>query len=170
MVPIALFSQEQKPFRNVSWGMTKAEVKKTESGKPTFDKDNFIAYDVSIDNIEFDLLYNFENGKLFNAMLIYKAKHVSTERYYEAFVNISETVDSKYGAHTDQTKWVDDLYKKDRGNWGLACSAGHVNFRYVWEGYSGTNIALIMGGDNFKITLALMYTDINYKPKTTTGF
>jgi hypothetical protein len=169
LAPMLCAAQNEKAFRNIKWGMTKAQVIQSGKGKPT-SQDGELMYDIAIDGYKFTLVYYFESNKLAKAVLLYSTDHSSSETYYESFLAIAGRMDTKYGSHSDLTVWKDDLYKSSPKKWGFACSAGHVKFAYSWSGFANSNVMIIMNGDNFKITLGVIYADAAHINKEETGF
>lgn len=51
--------------------------------------------------------------------------------------------------------------KDDEDKWGLAISAGHLALKSIWE-TENTNITLECAGENYEITLGIVYTGKSY--------
>jgi hypothetical protein len=162
--------ESPRAFRQTTWGMSKAQVKSVETAKLISNSPTSLQYAVTVDGDSFVADYSFKDDKLIQCTLLYNEKHSSKELYMDKFNEIASTLDKKYGEHTDYTKWLETLYKDSPESWGLACSAGHVTFRYRWMEKSGSNIGIIMTGDNYKITLGILYFDAKHIDEEKTEF
>ena len=159
---ISLSSFGQKQIRNANWGWTKDSVKKSETLKLISETKDDLLYSGTLANKKFTISYKFTKNKLTQVYYIYSESHVNKNNYISTFDELKSILTKKYDTPvTDQIIWKNDLYKDDEDSWGLACSAGHVTFKASWEN-SETNVMLVCTGENFDISLGIVYTSKNF--------
>ena len=154
-----LFAEEIKyDFRKTNWGMSKEQVKATEDKKPDFEADTTLGYDVTISGKDFACIYSFLEDKLYNSGYFFTGKHTNKNLYIDDYEELKETLTKKYGKPKMDIPglWKNDLYKDDKGHWGMAISVGHLAYGNSWE-TPNTKISLMLSGDNCKIKLVLSY-------------
>ena len=157
---------EDYTFRKTKWGMSKAQVKASEPLTVGREDDNSLGYNTSIINKDVLLLYYFINDQLYKAIYWLDVKHINSNLYLEDYKQFKKLLDKKYGPQTEEiTRWLNDLYKDDRSDWGTAISVGHLMLLTGWE-TPDTNIALAMKGDNFEIHCVIEYESKDLKPLT----
>lgn len=154
-------------FRSASWGMSIEEVKQTESQPPDEAIGNALLYTGNkILDFSVATLYQFSDDKLVMGGYVFTQTHSEKLQYYQDYKKIAEAYKEKYGDPTlENANWLNDLYKSDPKDWGRAIAAGHVTFQTVWK-TQNTIIIVATTGDNYKITLGVNYTDINYEAGT----
>ena len=112
--------------------------------------------------------YFDSNGLLYKRTIMTREKHSNDNLYIDDYNNLKEALTLKYGKpKTDETRWLNDLFKDDTSDYGLAISIGHLVYRVFWE-TERTNIVMLLGGDNYVIAHAVVYTDKNYVEETNT--
>lgn len=152
------YIKAQHSFRNVDWLMSKADVIAAEKRKPDQVQGNKIVYqNVTAGSFKADLVYSFNKTGLYEGSYIIKTVHSDNSQYYEDYLRLKRTLVAKYGESNDREKWYNSLYKDEPESYGLAAAAGHVFFASSWE-KDATKAVLIFTGDNFKPSLAVMYS------------
>jgi hypothetical protein len=152
----------QKQIRNANWGWSKDSVKKYESLKLISESKDNLMYSGTLDSKKFVIQYRFTKNKLTQVYYIYDETHVNKNNYITSYNGLKGILTRKYNeAITDQIFWKNDLYKDTEDDWGLACSAGHVTFKASWEN-SETSVILVCTGENFGISLGIVYTSKYY--------
>jgi len=150
-------------FRKVAWGMSKKQVKATESSKVERDDDDVVAYSGTVSGMEALIAYIFTDSKLVRAKYVFLPDHTNKNDYIVDYKNVKETLTDKYGVpKSDDSYWRNDLYKSDYSEWGFAVSLGHLTYSADWETES-TEISLILSGENYKIRLVTEYTSKQLK-------
>jgi hypothetical protein len=144
-------------FRKANWGMSKKQVKATESGKVERDDDEVLAYSGTVSGMDALIAYIFIDSKLVRAKYVFLPQHTNKNDYIVDYKGIKETLTDKYGSpKSDDSYWRNDLYKTDYSEWGFAVSLGHLTYSAEWETES-SEISLILSGENYKIHLATEY-------------
>lgn len=148
----------QPDFRNINWSMSKAQVLASEKKEPVLLDANYIVYiEVPVGVFKADLIYDFGKSGLKAAMYIFREEHSDQSRYYDDYEYLKQGLTIKYGKPIfDDTRWLNELYKDNPQNYGLAASAGHVTFYNTWQKGSNT-ITLMFSGDNFKTRTTISY-------------
>jgi hypothetical protein len=150
-------------FRKVKWGMSKKQVKITESGKIERDNERMLAYSGKVSGIECLILYIFAENKLVRAKYVFTPEHTNKNDFIVDYKSVKDGLAKKYGEpKSDDTNWRNDLYKDDYSNWGFAISLGHLMYFAEWETES-TEISLILSGENYKTRLAAEYSSKQFQ-------
>jgi len=90
-------SPPQFDFRNISWGMTKEEVKTTESGPPNSEGKDYITYRDSVMGLDAIVGYHFYNDSLVEAGYAFRDKYQSVDLYIKQYRNMKGALDDTYG-------------------------------------------------------------------------
>lgn len=161
------YADNNYDFRNVKWGMSVQNVIDSESLTLIANQDEQLFYSTSILNRECYLFYGFKNNNLLNsAGYFFKIEHSNFNSYIDDYLEIQNALISKYGEPLENERiWNNDLLKNNTQNWGTAISMGYLQYRSLWKTET-TKIILKMYGDNYEISLGLIYGDINYTPKS----
>lgn len=150
-------------FRKTRWGMTQAQVKASEKGKPTVDNETELDYLDTVDNLEANVGYIFVDDKLVNAGYLILEKHTNDNMYITDYNGIKEILTRKYGSPIkDQVGWKNNLYRDDPEQYGFAVSVGHLVMNSEWD-TPDTHIQLTLHGDNFKVSLIVIYSSKKLK-------
>ena len=152
-------------FRNVSWGMNKAQVVRLE-GSPAFRENmdglEVIEYSQKILDMDCMIGYVFAENKLSKARYSFLAKHADKNLYFRDYRNIKDILTQKYGnPESEKTQWNEKAYRGDRSNWGLALSHGHLELDSLWLD-SETKIQLRLFGRGDRIMLVVEYSGLQY--------
>ena len=151
-------------FRKIKWGMSKEEIKKSESIPIKVDASDqtpsFLVYSTTISSLDTDLVYYFTENKCFAAVYVITEKHTNENDYIEDFRNLKKSLIEKYGEpETDKIIWKDDLFKDDYSDYGLAISIGDLYYKAIWK-TKPHEIILSLDGDNYDISLNLFYVNL----------
>lgn len=170
--PVATFVKEEEkepeindpgPFdlRKVRFGMTKEEVSKRESKKNlVFSEGTGLGYKEKLLGLDTTLFYMFHNDKLWRAAYLLEEEHHNKNLYVNDYNKIVSQLKEKYGKPTkEETVWSKDLYRGDASNIGMAYSIGDVTSFAEWK-KDDLEIYTEISGDNFKIKVRLIYTNI----------
>lgn len=152
-------------FRNVKWGMTLEEVKKNENAEYFGGMENVIMYKTKAMNMDATLVYQFnDKGQLCQAMYMLDKVYTNKNSYIEDYLLVKNDLISKYGNPTDDAVlWLNDLFKDDYQDWGLAVSVGHLRYQTKWY-TDNTEIDNLLTGNDYKIDLAISYKSRNIEP------
>lgn len=168
---LVLSAEEVKfDFRKANWGMSVEQVKASEDKKPDFEGDiasGFIlSYEVQIDSKDYYCVYFFLEDKLYNTGYAFSENHTNKNDYIQDYDGLKGLLIKKYGEPNkkrllsiydrEEIYWGYELYKDDESNWGLAISVGELSYVSIWETPT-TEIELILDGDNYEISLRIVY-------------
>lgn len=151
-------------IRNVSWGMSKEEVKALEDLKMEGERDGLgLAYKARLGDLEAMLFYLFVDDKLYRAGYLFLEKHTNQNLYINDFTTINNALHGKYGDWIGDGDWIwlNDRYMDDEEDMGLAISMGHLVRQVRWETPRHVIIHEITG-DNYDITHRLIYESFEY--------
>jgi len=159
--PVAAQTEKPADFRRTSWGMTREQVKAVESSKLIKEDEHGLFYSSELSGFGEVLIgYIFAEGKLVRTSYISQVRHTNSNAFIEDFTKIKSMLTEKYGRpESDDVVWLDNLYKDDPDNWGMAVSAGHLVYDTVWKTKT-TKILEKLKGDNFDVTLIVQYTSL----------
>lgn len=148
-------------FRNSEWGSSVESVKATESANFISEKSKGSTQRVNftgeVGGSPVTISYDFTNNKLVSATYIFDEEHSSKLLFVEDFAKVTVLLKEKYDDPiTEDTIWLNALYKDDVSDWGMAVSVGHLKFVWVWE-TNTTEIRHGLVGDNFNITHGIVY-------------
>jgi len=145
-------------FRKATWGMTRNQVKATESGKIMRDSENALAYKGSVGNADVLIFFFFVSDKLVRGKYSFLTEHTNKNEFISDFERIKSTLKDKYGdPQKDETFWSNELYKDEPENWGMAIAVGDLSYYTTWEN-ENTDIVLALDGDNYEISLVVEYS------------
>ena len=173
ILSIEMFSEDQDfDFRNANWGMTIKQVRASEgSRKAQLVKDNQVVYFDTISSKSFLVSYDFIDNKLVSAGYILADEHSNENLYIQDYDKLKELLIEKYGEPSDKwlngTKysekvWLNDLFKDDPNDWGMAMSLGHLTYQLCWI-IPRTEIMLKLTGDNYEIILGIVYYSTEFR-------
>lgn len=153
-------------FRNIKWGMTRDEVKASESATLKYDTTQYLRYECNVSGYSTNLIYLFNpQDKLVSSMYVLNIEHSNYNLYLDDYKTLYKELTNKYGTPTkEQDNWWDDLYKNRPSEYGKAIAYGDYQKLTAWK-TDTTNIVLMIQGDNLEINLSIMYGDINVNPK-----
>ncbi len=150
-------------FRKAVWGISRKEVKQSESFTIYGETKNEIFYDGNILNFDAYIIYFFIDDKLVSTNYVYKIKHINKNDYIRDYEIIKKTLITKYGQPMgERVDWKNDLFRDDPSQWGMAISAGHLIYISRWE-TDRTEILHSLYGDNFEIKFATVYNGKAYQ-------
>ena len=150
-----LFAQD---FRNVAWGASQEEVKVSENIKPLAEDKESILFKVQLAGKGVTLVYNFlsQHG-LYSSGYLFDEKHTNQNDFIDDYDEIKSLLIKKYGPPIlERVVWLNDLFKDDPKDYGMAVSIGHLKYVSTWK-VEQTNISLGLVGDNYKINMLLNY-------------
>jgi len=152
--------QGKTNFRATRWGMTIEEVKKIE-GEPIQKSKteglDIIGYQGKISGMDCLVGYIFAGNKLTRAKYVFAEEHSNKNLYINDFNEIKKILTDKYGEpKDDNVHWLDDLYKDDYSDWGMAISVGDLRYFTTWD-LPETSITSFLVGDNYEISLGVEY-------------
>jgi len=156
IISLLVFVTELKgqDVRNLTWGMSKASVKKIEGLQPSktgvTDGIDYIAYDKKVGDLKCLIAFYFVADKLYFVKYIFYESHSEFNLYRDDFINIAVILDKKYGEVDIERQWNNDLYKDNPDDWGKAIAAGHL-IMYTLRDLQKTKISHDLSGDNFEI-------------------
>jgi hypothetical protein len=147
-------------FRNASWGMTRDEVIKSEGKGPDRPDELLLVYDdVTVSDMNCVLAYKFDKDKLIGGIYYFAEAHTNENDYITDYATLVAGLTEKYGEPTtSKVNWKNDLFKDEPQDYGLAVSIGDLEYQSIWN-LDNANIICSLYGDNYKISLAVVYSD-----------
>lgn len=163
---IIVFGQntETPDVRNVSWNMSRDEVKSIEkspldSELTYYAGDKMLIYNATIMGYETRLAYMFDDKKLTSIVVIFKIDNQSANKYVEDYSKIERLLNDKYGSSYRNEYWRDDLYKNDPNDIGMALKMQHLEYSNKWESRRSV-ILLSMKAKDYEIGISLVYKSL----------
>ncbi len=148
---------EEYTFRKTTWGMNRQQVKNTETKEIGYEGEKILGYEGSILSLDCWIAYIFVEGKLVRANYVIDEEHSNENTYIKDYYTLKATLSKKYGKPLEfEEVWLNDLYKDDPEDWGLAISIGQLSYYAMWKTLE-TDIVLSLNGDNYEITLTIQY-------------
>lgn len=157
--------ESESSFRNSSWGDSKDTIKNNESNlELTEDDDLGLTYNGE-KLVDLEVLTSYYIDKdygLYRGLYYVTEEHLNENSYVDDYYTLQEALTKKYGkVYDEQMLWMDDSYKDDPNNYGIAVVTGNLLFSTKWE-IDNTEIILALQGDNYSPQLIIGYTDLNY--------
>ena len=144
-------------FRKTRWGMTRDQVKGTETGRIEKDDAAMLVYSDVVSGIDAYVVYFFTYDKLTRTQYAFKRTHANENEYLGDFQNIKMSLSHTYGGpRVDKQFWNNELYRDDHKRWGFAISIGHLSFITQWTNES-TDITLMLTGKKYAINFIIDY-------------
>lgn len=151
-------------FRKTNWGMSKRQVKTTESLQIEEESDDVLVYGGQLLGRNAFIVFLFVNGKLARGRYVISQEHSNLTDFITDYDALRNSLMKKYGEpEQSQTVWKNELYKDDPSEWGDAISYGHLVYYSTWEN-SETIVSLILCGENYEIQLTIEYESKELKP------
>lgn len=149
--------QSKEGFRKVSWGASLSEAKTSESSDPLVEESDALLYEIKLGRFSCRAIYLFIGDQLVRGKYIVVDEYQNQTNYLTAYDELKDFVSKKYGTPDgDVTYWMNDLYKDDYSEWGMAVGCGHLSKFANW-GTLESKISLGLSGENFAIQLAVEY-------------
>jgi len=149
---------ENPDFRNASWGMSMQQVMATEAGEPASKDGTSLVYLVTVASLSCGAVYTFVDGKLAYGGYVFSVQHSNRNGYIDDYEKIKGLLSQKYGTPAmDRTVWLNDLYKDDKDDWGMAIAVGHLTYYTSWN-LPHTTVLQALKGDNYEITHLIRYS------------
>ena len=162
LFPLVLFAQDPAfDFRQTRWGMSRWEVRKSESSEIIKDEADQIAYKATVNSLNVLILYNFnDSGQLYSTAYGFTQEHSNKNDYLVDYLDFEILLVKKYGdPNFHEEAWNNDLYKDERENWGLAVSIGHLRYKSIRE-TDRAKIIHFLKGDNYEILHCIIYQSV----------
>ncbi|HEV8515976.1 MAG TPA: hypothetical protein VGQ59_22000 [Cyclobacteriaceae bacterium] len=146
-------------FRRANWGMTKDQVKASETFQAVESKyPDILIYSGDISSLEAGVYYIFVDNKLVRTKYSFFAKHTNKNDYIFDYESINKSLIEKYGKPKKESEyWLNNLYKNDYDQRGFAVSLGHLAFYSNWD-TAETIITSALTGENYKISHVIEYS------------
>lgn len=151
-------------FRSVKWGMSRLEVRDAESGEFIGEpQDGWFAFQTTVAGMDARVLYQFIDDELARGGIWFAETFSNRNKYLQNFRKVRSALIDKYGEpDRDETQWLDDLYRDDPSDWGMALATGDLVKQAEWD-LDGTNIVEVVQGQNFEITFFVRYTSDDHR-------
>jgi hypothetical protein len=130
----AILSLNAADFRNATWGMTAAQVKKAETSHLEESSDDQLDFSAVLDSQPVLISYYFENGALVGGGYRFTQEHRETQKYIEDYQGLQEQLVKKYGAPASENRLCDDPFYSDYPRrWGTAVVVGKMTLSSSWN-------------------------------------
>lgn len=149
--------QPTEGFRKVAWGASLSDAKTSESGDPLVEERDALLYEIKLGRFSCQAIYLFIGDQLVRGKYIVVDQYQNQTNYLTAYDELKDLVSKKYGTpEGDATYWMNDLYKDNYSEWGMAVGCGHLSKFANW-GTLESKITLSLTGENFDVQLAIEY-------------
>lgn len=149
--------EEKFDFRGTRWGMSKAEVKKAEPHPPGNETEDTLSYrSSSRDQITY-ITYQFKDGKLNRAGVLYPEKLSSDSLYLENYEYLKQEVIKAYGKPAvDEETLLNPGAVIEPDKKAEAVCRGDLTLGAQWN-VPGSMVLLMFRGDGEKCLVSLIY-------------
>jgi hypothetical protein len=152
-------------IRKSTWGMERAEVKKSESLQLLRETQNSLEYKFKLIGIDSKVIYKFtvdKSGKprLSGAQYVIEQDDVNPARFFDDYKSLKGYLRQLYGFPvSDENNWTNDMYKADEKNWGFAISLGFLTCKALWKN-TRTRTTINLSGSNHILSTNIEYFGI----------
>lgn len=144
-------------FRKTVWGSPKSQAKAAEGREPREEQDDYLDFEVSLGRFRCLAAYIFVGNQLVRGKYVVLEEYQNQTNYLTVYAELKDSVSKKYGSPIkDETYWLNDLYKDDYSEWGMAVGCGHLSKFASWKTPESTiNVGLF--GENFDVHVTVEY-------------
>ena len=144
-------------FRKTRWGMSREEVLAHEPGKPIFNTENSLEYQIFIGDIQAQANYKFDGDKLIRAGYHLPRKYEDMNEYLDKYEKIKAMIiESKGSPMIDKEVQLDPSEEIDPDKKGEAACEGKLVYGTQWK-HPGSDIQLLLRGENSECYLTVIY-------------
>lgn len=156
--------------RNVKWGDSIEMVKKCETADFYGEDENELIYETSLNGCELYLLYQFDNGKLYQVGYTCKDGY-SSGQIINFFYSFTDSLTEKYGEPEPDGGLIEMERESliEMAGEASALEYGYTAYRNEWKN-NRTRILLGAHSQNYKANLVLSYEDINNSSNDSNDF
>lgn len=152
---------EEFDFRGANWGMSIAEVKKTERRKPETEKEDSLTYNGRYKDVLTQINYKFEDGKLYRGGVLYITKQKSPAAYMSYYEVLKKDITDSYGDPVvDGEKKTNPDAVIDPDNKAASVCKGDMMVASQWN-LPRSMVILMMNGNGEDCVTSLIYLDRN---------
>ncbi|GAH60254.1 unnamed protein product [marine sediment metagenome] len=148
----------ENSFRNITWGMSKEEILKVESGmkfeKKELGEKNLIRSKTRLAGLKCFLIYTFVRDKLVGAAYLFDEIYQDKSDYQDDFDTLKELLIQKYGELESE-----DLVDKDAFYFMVDSNTENYIHRITWK-TNDTEIALFIDKSASEIDVFITYDSI----------
>lgn len=163
--------REDCSFRNTVWGDSIEVVRASETSEFIGEVEDGLVYSGKISAYDCNILYQFNNGKLFNGGYLITDIFSAAGQYIDAYNSLKLSLVTKYGdAKEDIVHSNENDYLVEIAGDAKALEYGYTTYYAKWE-TDTTLITISMSAENYKVSIIIAYQDINYSNEISTdGF
>jgi hypothetical protein len=154
------YSQEQFDFRLTNWGMSKEQVKKTETATFIGDENNLLSYKGTLAGYECTIEYFFTNNILARTRYIIMESRTNTKNYVTDYNSFKELLTKKYGQPKKDKKIGNSEYEMDLG---YAILNGNLTYYSNWENENTLIFLGFFNVSNSNVAIGIEYSSKKYK-------
>ncbi|MFQ5769517.1 MAG: hypothetical protein ACE5HX_03205 [bacterium] len=162
----SLFAQSnmssQFDFNKTKWGMTKAQVKKCESGGKAIliiDSEESLSYLDTIEGKQCLVTYYFIKGKLQKGVYAFIEQHSNSATYLKIFNNLKESLTKKYGLPTTERLHANSTPDEEDHEMQVINTASAKDYdklTVIWN-HNNSRIELVLARINYSPRLLIKY-------------
>jgi len=165
----ALVSAQTPDFRNVSWGMDRAQVIATEGIAPSqirdFSGETVARYDSArIGGLDCRVVYIFAKDKLVRTKYVFQQEHPEKNDFLGDFTLLDAFLIGTLNRPSEQrVSWRNEEYKADPKHYGVAVSLGHLLYSTQWSN-ARTIVTHALSGENGAVVHEIEYVSVDLEP------
>lgn len=149
--------EENFDFRATRWGMTRDEVKESEPRGPKHETEDSLIFEGSYRDLITFITYQFKDGKLYRAGVLYPEKLASDSLYLENYENLKQDVIKAYGTPVvDGETLLNTNAVIEPDKKAEAVCRGDLMLGTQWD-VPGSVVILMIRGDGEKCLVSLIY-------------
>lgn len=140
LLPITAWANDAFDFRNARWGMTKAEVKASESARLSEENKYELIYilpnERGADEVQLWYEFNIKDLTLHKAFISYEYRDPANQAVYAAYAKLKNEVAAKYGTPDPEEEFIDDRHAPaamDINDKAAGVQGGYMLLKSVWR-------------------------------------
>jgi hypothetical protein len=156
-------------FRNVTWGMDRAQVIAKEGIAPSqireFSGETVARYDsAQIGGLDCRVVYIFAKDKLVRTKYVFQQEHAEKNDFLADFALLDAFLIGSIDRPSEQrVSWRNEEYKADPKRYGAAVSLGHLLYSTQWSS-ARTIVTHALSGENGAIVHEIEYVSVDLEP------
>lgn len=159
-------SAQTSDFRNVSWGMDRAQVIATEGTAPSevreLSGETVARYESArLAGLDCRVVYIFAKDKLVRTKYVFQQEHTDKDDFLADFTMLDAFLIGTMDHPSEQkVSWRDETYKTDPKRYGEAVSLGHLLYSTQWKS-ARTIVTHALSGENGAIVHEIEYVSVD---------
>ena len=154
---------EKTDIRVAKWGDSKKDIINKEGKDNLSTNPDVYMFEDKIAGFPCIVGYVFVDDKLTMLKYILTQKHSNSNDFIDDYNKLVDLLSKKYGEpYFNMPTWKNTLFKNEPSSYGLAISAGHLEYNAAWD-LPKEKIDVFLDGENYDINFVIQYVSKQYQ-------